>query len=156
MGDMTPPAHLWFLDTLVTVRVSHADGQDGIAILEHRAPSGDSPPLHVHRTEDEIFHILDGRFRFRVGGEERWAGPGETLLAPNGIPHTYRVESREGGRWLTATAHGDFERFVRAMGRPAERLELPVPAGPPPPEAAAALAAIALQYEIEIVGPPLQ
>ena len=50
--------HLWFLNTRVTARVSYRDGTDGISVLEHQAPHGDSPPLHVHRNEDEVFHVL--------------------------------------------------------------------------------------------------
>lgn len=146
---------LWFLNTLVTIRVSASDGGDGVSIIEHRVPQGDSPPLHIHRTEDEIFHILEGEFRVRVQDRERRAGPGDILLAPKGIPHTYRAESPEGGRFLTITARGDMERFVRSMGRPAECPELPEPAGPPSPEAVQALTTTAARYGIDIVGPPL-
>jgi mannose-6-phosphate isomerase-like protein (cupin superfamily) len=149
------PDDFWLLDTLVRVKVAHTAGADSISLLEHAARHGDSPPLHVHTTEDEVFHILEGDFRVRLADGERRAGPGDSFLAPKGVPHSYRVESRGGGRFLTVTARGDFERFVRAMGRPAERLELPPPGGPPPPEAQAALAATARRFGIEIVGPPL-
>jgi quercetin dioxygenase-like cupin family protein len=145
---------LWFLNTLVTVGVASEEGADGISVLESLAPRGDSPPLHVHHDEDEVFHVLEGELRFRVGNEELRAGPGETLLAPKGVPHTYRVES-ERGRWLVTTARGDFERFVRSFSRPAERDELPEPAGPPSPEQAEALAAACREHGIELVGPPL-
>ncbi len=156
MAIISDPANqLWFLNTLVTVRVSGSDGQDGLSILEHRAPHGDSPPLHIHRTEDEVFHILEGEFRLKIDEHEHRLGAGEILLTPKGVPHTYRVESAAGGRWLTITVRGDFERFVRAMARPAERLELPEPAGAPSAEAIEALTATAAQYGIEIVGPPL-
>jgi len=77
------------------------------------------------------------------------------LLAPKGVPHTYRVESREGARWLVITTRGDFERFVHALSRPAERPELPTSQGPPTPEQADALAAAAREHGIELVGPPL-
>jgi quercetin dioxygenase-like cupin family protein len=146
---------LWFLNAWVTIRVARADGQDGISILEHRVPQGDSPPLHLHRTEDEVFHILEGEFRVRVQDQERRAGPGTTLLAPKGIPHTDRAESPGGGRFLTMTAHGNFERFVRAVGRPAQRPALPEPSGAPSPEAMQAMTSTAAQSGIEIVGPPL-
>jgi quercetin dioxygenase-like cupin family protein len=149
------PNDFWLLDTLVRVRVAHTEGADSISLLEHLARHGDSPPLHRHTTEDEVFHILEGNFRVRVGGEERTARPGDNLLAPRGAPHTYRVESPEGGRFLTVTVRGDFERFVRAMGRPAARLELPPPGGTPTPEAQAALVETARKFGIEIVGPPL-
>jgi quercetin dioxygenase-like cupin family protein len=145
---------IWFLNTWITIRVSHTEGADGITVLEHRAPFGDSPPLHVHQTEDEIFHILEGELHFQVGQQQHRVKAGTILLAPKGIPHTYRVESPIGGRFITITAHADFERFVLAMSRPAERQALP-PAGPPSPEAIKALTATARSFGIEFVGPPL-
>src|SRR5262245_21109099 len=147
---------LWFLDSLVTIRVSTLDGPDGISVLDHRMPCGSSPPFHLHRTEDELFHILEGDFRLKVQDHEQRAGPRTIVLAPKGVPHTYRVESALGGRCLTITVRGDFERFVRAMSRPAERPKLPEPAGLPSADAMKALRATAAQYGIEFVGPPLQ
>jgi mannose-6-phosphate isomerase-like protein (cupin superfamily) len=147
---------LWFLDTLAIVRVGHDEGRDGISVLERRAPHGDSAPLHVHHTEDEVFYVLEGELRIRAGDADFRIGAGQTALAAVGVPHTYRVESSDGARWLIITTHGDFERFVRAMSRPAERPELPPPEGPPTPEEAEALAAAARQNEIEFVGPPLE
>ena len=146
---------LWFFDTRVDIRVSHDEGDDGLSILESEAPWADSPPLHVHRTQDEAFHVLAGELRLVVGGEESSVGPGETALAPKGVPHSYRVESREGARWLVTTTGGDFERFVRRLSRPAEGDRLPEPAGPPAPEHAEALARVAKEHGIELVGPPL-
>jgi quercetin dioxygenase-like cupin family protein len=146
---------IWFLNASVTVRLSQSEGEDGVSILDHRVPAGDSPPLHVHRTEDEVFQILEGEFRLKLGEQEQRAGPGSILLARKGVPHTYRAESPEGGRFLTVTVRGDFERFVRAMGRPAQGPGLPEPAGPPTPEAIQALTTAAAQYGIEMVGPPL-
>ena len=146
---------LWFLNTRVEVRVSHEDGADKISVLEHQAPHGDSPPLHIHRNEDEVFHVLEGDLRVVVGGSEMRAGAGQTLILPKGTPHTYRVESPHGARCLTITAGKDFENFVRAFARAAERGGLPDPSGPPTPEQAQALASVALQHGIELVGPPL-
>jgi quercetin dioxygenase-like cupin family protein len=149
------PSELWFLNSFVRIRLSQSNSGDGVSILEHLVPAGDSPPLHVHRTEDEIFHVLDGDFRFTMRDAEQRVGPGAILLAPKGVPHTYRVESPGGGRFLTITARGDFEHFVRAASRPALRSELPEPAGAPSPEAIHALATLAARYAIEFVGPPL-
>jgi mannose-6-phosphate isomerase-like protein (cupin superfamily) len=151
----TSTEQLWFLNTLVTVRVRHDGAEDGISVLERHASHGDSPPLHVHQTEDEIFHLLEGELRVRAGDTEVRIGAGETILGPKGVPHTYRVESREGARWLVITRRGDFERFVRALSRPAKRPELPPGQGPPMTEQADALAAAAREHGIEFVGPPL-
>jgi len=144
---------LWLLNTHVTIRISSRDGSDGISVLAHRASQGDSPPLHIHHDEDEIFHVLEGEVRYRVGDQERRARAGETLLTPKGIPHTYKVESAE-ARILTIT-RGNFENFVRAFGRHAEHIGPPDPSGPPTPEQAEALARACQQFGIELVGPPL-
>jgi quercetin dioxygenase-like cupin family protein len=147
--------YLWFFNSLVRRQVCASDGTDGISVLEHRAPYGDSPPLHIHRTEDEIFYILEGDFRFQLGEAQKRAAAGATLLVPKGARHTYRIESRDGGRWLTVTRGGDFERFVVAVSRPAERIELPPPEGPPSPEMFAKLTKVAATHGIEFCGPPL-
>ena len=156
MTKTVPANQLWFQNSLVTIRVSMSDGQDGISVLEHRVPYGFSPPLHFHRTEDEVLHVLDGEFRVKVKDLEHRLFAGDVLLAPKNVPHTYRVESAQGGRCLTTTVRGDFERFVRAVSRPAERPELPEPAGAPSAEAVQALRDAATKYGIELVGPPLQ
>lgn len=146
---------VWFLNTMVTIRVGAEDGADGMSVLEHQAPFGDSPPLHMHLREDEIFHVLSGELRCRVGGQEFHLRAGDTALAPRTVPHTYAVESEGGARWLTFTCGRDFEALVRSVSRPAERDGLPIPAGAPTPEQAAALAAACQAHGIELVGPPL-
>ena len=146
---------LWFLNTRVLIRVSYQDGADDISVLEHWAALGDSPPLHVHHSEDEVVQVLAGDVRFQVGDREQRARAGDILLVPQGTPHTYRVESAEGAHFLTITCGQEFECFVRAFGRPAERAGLPDPSGPPTPEQAEALAQACRQYGIELIGPPL-
>jgi quercetin dioxygenase-like cupin family protein len=151
-----PANQLWFQNSLVTIWVSMSDGQDGISVLEHRVPHGFSPPLHLHRAEDEVIHVLEGEFRVKVKDQEQRLVAGDVLLTPKGVPHTCRVESVPEGRCLTITVRGDFERFVRAVSRPAERPQLPELAGPPSADAVQALKAAAAKHGIELVGPPLQ
>lgn len=89
---------LWFLDTLVTIHVAHTADGDGMSVIESYAPYGDSPPLHVHHTEDEVFHVLDGELLLKVGGDEIAAPAGTIMLAPKGVPHTFKVVSSQGAR----------------------------------------------------------
>lgn len=155
MALAVDPTSLWFLNTLVKIRVPNTIGGDGITIMEHRAPMGDSPPLHVHRNQDEGFVVLEGEIRVNLDGQEIIARKESTLLAPKGIPHSYKVISPAGARFLTITRGPDFEGLVSFLGRPAERDVLPVPSGPPSPEQAAKLAEVCAKFGIDLVGPPL-
>jgi uncharacterized RmlC-like cupin family protein len=53
----------------------------------------DSGPsyLHVHRSDDEAWHVLAGSLRFRFPDREVDAPAGTTVFVPAGSPHTYRV-----------------------------------------------------------------
>lgn len=155
LHETQPPEYLWFLNGLMRIHVAHSEGADGLSVIEHRAPHADSPPLHVHHDEDELFHVLEGELRFISGDTERRAGPGDLILTRKGVAHSYRVESPAGGRWLVITTRGDFERFVRELSRPAPGPELPAADGPPTPEQVQALGEVARRHRIELVGPPL-
>jgi hypothetical protein len=58
-----------------------------LSVLEHRAPFGDSPPLHPRRGGRDIPHP-GGEFRVQVANDIRRYGPGTVLLGPKGVPHT--------------------------------------------------------------------
>ena len=109
-------------------------------LIEAAGPAGDMPPLHVHRSHDEVFYVLEGEMSFHVGEQTFTGGPGTTAFAPRGIPHVYRVES-DGARWLAMTSPAGFAEFVSALVAAGE-----VDVG--------ALAAIAAEHDIEILGPP--
>lgn len=145
----------WFMDTLVTIHVAEKSHADGMSVIEHRMPHGFSPPLHIHHTEDEIFHVLAGAARFTVGGREINVRAGDTFVAPKGVPHTFVVTSREDAIWINVTNKGDFERMLRAAGRPAEYEGLPPRLGKPSPAQAAALDLACRTHGIELIGPPL-
>jgi mannose-6-phosphate isomerase-like protein (cupin superfamily) len=45
--------------------------------------------LHLHRSDDEAWIVLEGQLGFRVGEEEHVLGAGESLLVTRGTPHSY-------------------------------------------------------------------
>jgi mannose-6-phosphate isomerase-like protein (cupin superfamily) len=47
--------------------------------------------LHVHRSDDEAWHVLEGSLRFRFADREVDAPAGTTVFVPAGTAHTYRV-----------------------------------------------------------------
>jgi quercetin dioxygenase-like cupin family protein len=148
--------YFWFLNSLTTIRVSAQSGENQLSIVEQRAPKGYSPPQHLHRAQDEIFHVLEGEFRIKVDNQEKRLKVGDLLLIPKGTPHTFRIESLEDGCWLTITVGVDYENFVRALARPAERLEIPSSGEDRSPENLLTLTMTADQFGIDIVGPRLE
>lgn len=146
-----PGAPLWFLLNLVRVRVSSADSAGTLGIVEITGRRDEMPPLHVHHREDETFLLLEGALTvFLPGGIARALQPGEALLAPKGVPHSYRVESNT-ARWLTISTPAGFADFVTAAAAPAGEDALPPidhPVDMP------GLLAAAEAHGIEILGPP--
>ena len=106
MQNQTQDPALWFMNTRVKIVVPASIGDDRISVLKHWAPFQDSPPLHIHDSEDEVFHVLSGRIRFSVDDRSVILEAGDILMAPKGIPHSYIVESQEGAQWITVTTGG--------------------------------------------------
>lgn len=142
---------LWFLGILATIKSSAQTTAGAVAVIEHLAPRGSGSPLHVHSREDEWFYVIEGGLTFWVGGETIEAPAGTFVFGPKGIPHTFMVASEQ-ARFLLVTEPAGFEQFMREVGEPAARLEIPPPATEPPD--VAALTAAAAEYGIEITGPP--
>ena len=142
---------LWFLGTLATVKAATETTAGSFAVVEQLAPRGSGSPLHVHRREDEWFYVIEGELTFWVGGETIIAPAGSFVFGPKGIPHTFLVSSDE-ARFLLVAEPAGFEEFMRAVGEPAQRLEMP-PAATEPPDVAG-LTAVAAEFGIEIIGPP--
>lgn len=120
----------WFLGTLMTVKAGGEQTEGTFTLVEWSAPSGFSPPPHVHRREDEAFYIFEGEMKVRCG-EQTWrAGAGSFVFLPRGIEHGFTVTSVTPLRGLQLTTPSGFEQFIVESGEPAQSLTLPPP-GPP-------------------------
>jgi mannose-6-phosphate isomerase-like protein (cupin superfamily) len=139
---------------IAIIRASGKDSADGICIIEHKMPFGYAPPLHVHKTQDEVFHILRGRIRFEVDGRTLVGQAGDILTAPKGIPHRFFVESADGAHGFTITKGPDFESFVTEASQP---LLMEVRGALPAPTAKdlEVVAKAAANNNIDLLGPPL-
>ena len=54
--------------------------------------------LHVHNSDDEAWHVLEGELMFRYTDRTESVGPGTTVFVPAGMPHTYSAGA--GARYL--------------------------------------------------------
>jgi quercetin dioxygenase-like cupin family protein len=74
----------------ITIRRTSAD--TGGAVLEWElllAPGGRVPSSHAHPEQEEVFTVLAGRMRFRVGVRRVIANPGDTVRIPPGTVHHF-------------------------------------------------------------------
>ncbi len=143
---------LWFLGNLVTLKATGDRTRGKLTVAEFLNPPGFAPPLHRHLEEDEMFYVLSGTAEFHCRDQVLPAGPGDFVLLPVGLPHTFLVGPDEPLRVLQITTPSGFEGFARAAGEPAAQRRLPEP-GPIDP---AALGHAAAQHAIELLGPPPQ
>src|ERR1700735_5021907 len=74
----------------ITIRRTAAD--TGGAVLEWElllAPGGRVPSSHAHPGQEEVFTVLAGQMRFRVGVRRVLANPGDTVRVPPGTVHHF-------------------------------------------------------------------
>ena len=63
----------------------------GATLVVHEWTDSGPSYLHIHRSDDEIWHVLEGSLRFRFMDHEVDAQAGTTVFVPAGCAHTYRV-----------------------------------------------------------------
>jgi mannose-6-phosphate isomerase-like protein (cupin superfamily) len=80
-------------------------------------PAGLSgPPAHWHRVGQETFEVVEGMLRVRVGRAVRHLGPGESIVVPPGIVHTFSNPTGQQVRVITReTPAGQLEAQLRVM-----------------------------------------
>lgn len=77
--------------------VSGQDTDGNIAIFEEVVPPGFGPPRHIHREQDEVFHVMSGKFRFEVDGKVIEREAGGAAFVPAGAVHAFRNIGEEPG-----------------------------------------------------------
>lgn len=105
---------LTFGGATILVRIASEATGGAFSLFEEVAPMLDTPP-HVHRSEDELFYVLEGEHVFQVGDDEYRVGPGGFVFAPRGVPHAQRRVVPSHGRQLVLVSPGGFEGFFREL-----------------------------------------
>jgi mannose-6-phosphate isomerase-like protein (cupin superfamily) len=57
------------------------------SLAEARLPVGASTTPHYHPLTEEIYYILKGKGRMRIGDETSSVGPGDAIAIPPGLEH---------------------------------------------------------------------
>jgi quercetin dioxygenase-like cupin family protein len=126
---VTAAEPLWFLGTLVRIKLTGAETGGRFSLQEALLPRGAAPPLHSH-PQDETFYVLEGEVTVWVvdpeladepswiEGRARRCGAGAAVFAPAGTPHAFRVES-DTARMLYLSTPAGIEDYVAALAEPA-------------------------------------
>ena len=98
------------------VRTAAETGGELLVMEDHWTRPGHVVPRHLHPGMEERWTIIEGSVAYEVGGAETIAGPGDSVVAPAGVPHSardlgngevlVRIEMRPPLRW---------EDFVRQL-----------------------------------------
>ena len=136
---------VWMLGGRYEVKVSSAETDGAMTIMEMWLPAGMGPPPHTHPGSETVY-VLDGQLRYHIGGETFDGSPGSIFHVPAGTLENF--EPVEESRILVTYAPGGIEQFFAEAGEPARTHDLPpAPDGPPDLER---LASIASKYGMDI------
>lgn len=75
----------------------------GAAFVEYTTRKGEEPPDHTHRTEDEMFYVLEGAITFRCGDKSFDLTQGGFIFLPCGIKHGYTIPNDNPVRLIAVT-----------------------------------------------------
>jgi mannose-6-phosphate isomerase-like protein (cupin superfamily) len=73
-------------------------------------PGTPGPGPHSHEANDDIFYVLEGRFRFQAGDTFIDAGPGDFLRVPAGVVHDFSNPGDVRAGLLNIYIPGGFEQ----------------------------------------------
>lgn len=116
------PAY-WFFDSVAVLRTPREGTTP--TIIEMTVGAGGGAPLHVHPDLDDSFYLLGGQLAMRCGDHAFVVRPGDYVVLPRGVPHTFHVLGDEPARMLQVHQDDSFMRFIRAVGLPATEPALP-------------------------------
>ena len=125
------------------VKVSSEDSGGAFTLLDNLNPAGTFLPPHIHHRESETFYIMEGQYEFNVDGTVIHAGPGDTVYAPQGVPHSFKVTSETDGRVMLYVSPGGFDLCAEAMSK--------LPLDPPD---MGAIIQTCMEHGIEFLPPP--
>jgi quercetin dioxygenase-like cupin family protein len=132
------------LPGVVDLKVSGSDNDGGFAVFEQTVlKKGAGVPLHFHPEQDEMFYVLDGAYRFKVGDETFELQTGDSIFLPRKVPHAWVLASEKGTMHCLVQPAGKLEDFF---------IKLKTIDHVPTPEE---MAKISADCGMTVVGPPL-
>lgn len=114
MVQVNQSVHFRALGTTYKVLSESVGGS--AAIVEHTLePKSLGAPMHKHTRENEISYVLEGELSVIQNGEVQTAGPGQFIVKPIGIFHTFWNAGDKMVRFLEIITPGNFEYYFAEL-----------------------------------------
>lgn len=110
---------LWAGRTIFDVVLGGDQTGGAVALLDQWGERGDVTPMHIHRSEAEIFYVIEGGIAAWFGDDVHELEAGGAVYLPPGKPHAFGIRS-DRARLITITAPAGFAAFVADAGVPFE------------------------------------
>lgn len=141
----------WGPGTQMTFIATGKETGGAFFLAEMSVQPGGGPPPHIHRREDESFHLFEGTLTVQVGGDTITASAGDFVYLPRGIAHSFRNTGSVTARALLLITPAGLENyFAEVFERVAD------PSTPPPPPGSEMIAralAASPRYGLELLPP---
>ena len=123
------------------VRPAEVDGR--FFVYEHRDVGRGGPPRHLHGAQEEWIYVLAGEIVVEIGDRRLVLRPGDSALAPRGVPHAWaNLGDAPASLLFLAQPAGTMEEFFETLSG---RADLPW----------GELEAFYETHGITLLGPPL-
>ena len=95
----------------VTVKTQTTNTNGSLTVLEFVHPPKAGPAVHLHSREDEVWYVLEGDYRFKVGDAMFRVSEGGMAFGPRGAPDGFQNIGDSAGRLLVIATPFGLERF---------------------------------------------
>jgi len=114
MVQVNQSVHFRALGTTYKVLSESVGGS--AAIVEHTLDAKClGAPMHKHTRENEISYVLEGELSVIQNGEVQTAGPGQYIVKPKEIFHTFWNAGNETVRFIEIITPGNFEYYFAEL-----------------------------------------
>lgn len=141
---------------LFTWKTTGVDNDGVMDFGELSLQPGVRVPEHIHHANDEAYYILEGTYRFKVGGEVAEASEGTFVFIPRGTPHAWVSTGTAPGRVAIIFTPGGMADYFDDLGPLVPDMMVGITdISKVAPDVLARVEEVWKRHGYEMVGPPL-
>ena len=107
----------WLLDAHYKIIKSSEETNGKYCIVEGYFKPNYIIPLHVHKTVDEFFLVIDGKLEFQHENKKIVLNEGDGVFVKKSMPHSIKnINNDKSSKLICLVNQGDFENFFIELG----------------------------------------